>query len=57
LKTLLSDLKTPAPKLLDFITGLGGGDITDHQIERVIDSTFAASKGKKQPTVTWLALE
>jgi phenylglyoxylate dehydrogenase alpha subunit len=57
LKTLLSDLETPAPKLLDFITGLGGGDITDHQIERVIDSTYAASKGKEQQTVTWLALE
>ena len=47
LKTLLSDLKTPAPRLLDFIAGLGGGDITDLQMERVIDRTFAASKGRK----------
>ena len=57
LKTLLSDLDSPAPKLLDFIAGLGGGDITDHQIERVIDSTHAAAQGKEQPTVTWLVME
>lgn len=57
LKTLLSDLETPAPILLDFIAGLGGADITDRHVERVIDSTFAAMKGKKQAAVTWLNLE
>lgn len=57
LKTLLSDLETPAPILLDFIAGLGGADITVHHVERVIDSTYAAMKGNQQPAVTWLSLE
>jgi pyruvate/2-oxoacid:ferredoxin oxidoreductase alpha subunit len=57
LKTLLSDLEPPAPQLLDFIGGLGGADITAHHVEKVIDRTMAAAKGKAQPTVTWLSLE
>lgn len=57
LKTLLSDLERPAPLLLDFIDGLGGGDITDRHVERVIGATLAAAHGKPQPAVTWLALE
>ncbi len=57
LKTLLSDLQSPHPLLFDFIGGLAGGDITDRHVERVIDRTFAATKGEAQPTVTWLPLE
>ena len=57
LKALLSDLQVPAPPLLDFITGLGGCDITAHHVERVIESTLAAAAGRKQKTVTWLSLE
>jgi phenylglyoxylate dehydrogenase alpha subunit len=57
LKTLLGDFEQPAPRLLDFVCGLGGGDITDHQIARVIDTTAAAAAGQRQAEVTWLALE
>jgi phenylglyoxylate dehydrogenase alpha subunit len=57
LKTLLGDLEQPAPRLLDFVCGLGGGDITDHQVADVIDRTAAAAAGKHQAEVTWLALE
>jgi pyruvate/2-oxoacid:ferredoxin oxidoreductase alpha subunit len=57
LKTLLSDLETPAPLLYDFIGGLGGADITAHHVERVIDRTCAAARGEKQSPVTWLSLE
>jgi phenylglyoxylate dehydrogenase alpha subunit len=57
LKVLASDLQQPAPLLLDFVGGLAGGDITAHQVERVIDRTAAAAAGEKQPEVTWLALE
>jgi phenylglyoxylate dehydrogenase alpha subunit len=56
LKTLLGDLMPPPP-LFDFICGLGGGDITDRHIERVIDATAAGAAGVKQAEVTWLALE
>jgi pyruvate/2-oxoacid:ferredoxin oxidoreductase alpha subunit len=57
LKTLLSDLGTPAPLLLDFIGGIGGCDITSSDVARVIDATCAAAAGEKQQTVTWLSLE
>ncbi len=57
LKALVADLRQPAPLFLDFIGGLGGGDITDRHIERVIDCTAAAAAGEKRPEVTWLALE
>jgi phenylglyoxylate dehydrogenase alpha subunit len=57
LKTLLSDLDTPAPMLFDFIAGLGGADITALHVERAIDRTFAAARGENQPEVTWLSLE
>jgi pyruvate/2-oxoacid:ferredoxin oxidoreductase alpha subunit len=57
LKTLLSDLETPKPHLLDFVCGLGGGDVTASHIERVIDTTAAAAAGEEYTPVTWLALE
>ena len=57
LKTLLSDLRPPTPLFLDFVCGLGGGDITDSQVEKVIERTAAAAAGEEQARVTWLALE
>jgi len=57
LKTLLSDLRPPFPILLDYIAGLGGGDITSRHVEKVIDGCFAASRGENHPVVTWMALE
>lgn len=57
LKTLLSDLERPVPRLLDFIVGLGGGDVASTHVERAIDATFAAAQGRDQQAVTWLALE
>jgi phenylglyoxylate dehydrogenase alpha subunit len=56
-KTLLSDLNSPTPILLDFVAGLGGGDITFRDVETVIDRTFAAARGEEQAAVTWLSLE
>ena len=46
-----------SPRLLDFICGLGGEDITMSYIDQAIDSVEAASKGKSYSSVTWLALE
>ncbi len=57
LKTLLADLHTPHPLLLDFIAGLGGCDITSRDVARVIDQTQAAASGEPQQTITWLSLE
>jgi len=57
LKTLLCDLKGPPPKLLDFIAGLGGADITDRHVETVIERTFAAMNDGGQEAVAWLSLE
>jgi len=57
LKALAGDLTQPAPRLLDFICGLGGGDITDRQVADVIDRTAAAATGQRHDEVTWLALE
>jgi phenylglyoxylate dehydrogenase alpha subunit len=45
------------PRLLDFICGLGGEDITMSYINQAIDSVEAASKGENYSSVTWLALE
>jgi len=42
---------------LDFIDGLGGGDVTMVHIERAIDITHDASRGKPFNELTWLALE
>jgi pyruvate/2-oxoacid:ferredoxin oxidoreductase alpha subunit len=44
-------------KTLNFIGGLANADITVEQIERVIDLTLDASRGKKVEEVTWLTLE
>lgn len=42
--------------VLDFIDGLGGGDITIDHIEHAIDNTSLASQGKLFEAVDWLQL-
>lgn len=42
--------------VLDFIDGLGGGDITIEHIERIIDDTNLASQGNPFEAVNWLQL-
>lgn len=49
----LSRVRLP---MLDFIDGLGGGDITTDHIEQIIDVTNAASQGKPFETINWLQL-
>ncbi len=48
------DLNIP---IVDYISGLGGHDITIPQIERIIDETSTLVQGKSLPEITWLALE
>lgn len=55
-KAALSDLPTRIPAV-DFIGGLGGGDITQEQIAAAVDLLDRAARGKPAPEVTWLALE
>jgi len=57
LKALAGDLKPPIPRMLNFVAGLGGSDITPDHVERVIDMTCASAEGKTVEPVTWLALE
>lgn len=57
LKTLLGDMEGARPHLLDFVCGLGGGDVTDVLVERAVDRTAAAAAGEAYTPVTWLALE
>jgi pyruvate/2-oxoacid:ferredoxin oxidoreductase alpha subunit len=57
LKSLLHELESPTPLLLDFIAGLGGTDITPPHVERVIDTTYSALDGQTVKPVTWLSLE
>lgn len=56
LKSLLSDLEAPVP-MVSFIDGMGGADITAEHIERAVDITNAAAKGKPFKETNWLALE
>jgi phenylglyoxylate dehydrogenase alpha subunit len=57
IKALSRDLRSGPSLLLNFIGGLGGADITPEQVERVVDTTFAALKGEIVKPVTWLSLE
>ena len=57
LKALAGDLKPPIPRMLNFVAGLGGSDITPDHVERAIDMTCASAEGKAVEPVTWLALE
>jgi pyruvate/2-oxoacid:ferredoxin oxidoreductase alpha subunit len=57
LRGLVPELADPAPRLLNFITGLGGTDITPELVEIAIDRTLKAAEGHQAKTVTWLSLE
>lgn len=57
IKALSRDLQSGPSLLLNFIGGLGGADITPGQVERVLDTTFAALNGESVKPVTWLSLE
>jgi pyruvate/2-oxoacid:ferredoxin oxidoreductase alpha subunit len=57
LKSLSNELRSPLPRMLNFIGGLGGSDITPEHFERVIETAFSAAKGRPFKTVTWLSLE
>jgi pyruvate/2-oxoacid:ferredoxin oxidoreductase alpha subunit len=57
LKGLLGDIKRPIPRLVNFIAGLGGSDITPNMVDRAIDITYSAAEGKAVRPVTWLSLE
>jgi pyruvate ferredoxin oxidoreductase alpha subunit len=57
IKALSGELWPSHPLLLNFIAGLGGSDITPQNVERVVDTTFAALKGETTKPVTWLSLE
>lgn len=45
------------PTILDFVSGLSGGDITLKHIERVIEATHQAAQGKPYQEVTFMELE
>jgi pyruvate/2-oxoacid:ferredoxin oxidoreductase alpha subunit len=57
LKALAGDLEAPAPRMLNFVAGLGGSDITPDHVERAIEMTRSSAEGKTIEPVTWLALE
>ena len=57
LKGLLPELTDPSPRLLNFITGIGGTDITPELVEIAIDRTLKVAEGHQAKTVTWLSLE
>lgn len=57
LKALSDELQSPLPRMLDFICGLGGSDITPEHFERVIEAVFSAAEGRPYKNVTWLSLE
>lgn len=44
-------------RLLSFIDGLGGSDITLEHIGKAVDRCFKAARGEEYPQTTWLALE
>ena len=56
-KALSDELQSPLPRMLNFIGGLGGSDITAEHFERVIETAFSAVEGRPHKTVTWLLLE
>ncbi len=55
-RAVLPDVARP-PRMIDFIDGLSNLDITEEHIERAVDLTFEAARGKKVPETTWLVWE
>jgi pyruvate/2-oxoacid:ferredoxin oxidoreductase alpha subunit len=56
LKAALNDLDVRIP-ILNFIGGLGGSDVNQGHIERVVTDVQSATKGGHYKEVTWLSLE
>ena len=59
---MYSEIRALSPEIgaipmLSFIDGLANLDITSSHIERIIEETFAASRGKSYQEVTWIPLE
>ena len=44
------------PPLLDFISGLGGREVTVPDVRRMSDMLFAARAGTPQPLTTWVGV-
>lgn len=44
------------PPLLDFVSGLGGREVTVPDVRRMSDMLFAARAGKPQPLTTWVGV-
>lgn len=44
------------PPVLDFISGLGGREVTVPDVERISESVYRAASGKKQPLTQWIGL-
>jgi pyruvate/2-oxoacid:ferredoxin oxidoreductase alpha subunit len=56
LKAVLYDLDT-RPRIVDFIDGIGGLDISVDHIAKAIELIYQASLGEPVPEINWLALE
>ena len=59
---LYSEIRALSPEIgiipmLSYIDGMANLDITTLHIERIIDETFAAARGKPYQEVTWIPLE
>jgi phenylglyoxylate dehydrogenase alpha subunit len=57
IRSILSDIEGAPPRLLNFIAGLGGDDVTPDHVERAVEMTCAAAEGRSVKPVTWLSLE
>ena len=44
------------PPVLDFIGGLGGREVTVADVEKIVEITFQAARGKPQPLTQWIGL-
>jgi len=44
------------PPVLDFISGLGGREVTVPDVEKMSDITYQAAEGKPQPLTQWIGL-
>jgi pyruvate/2-oxoacid:ferredoxin oxidoreductase alpha subunit len=57
IKAVLGELEGPSPRMLNFIAGLGGDDITPKHVERAVEMTCIAAEGRSVQPVTWFSLE
>ncbi len=59
---LYSEIRALSPEIgiipmLSYIDGMANLDITTPHIERIVDETFAAARGKPYQEVTWIPME